>query len=55
MLSEWKNIEESTCRIILMVGPSVENWCLKPSEAILMHEMEFFGVASENWIHFEGI
>jgi hypothetical protein len=38
-----------------MVGPSLENWCLKPSEAILMHEMEFFGVTSENWIHFEGI
>jgi hypothetical protein len=54
MLSEWKNIEESTCKVIIMVGPSLENWGLKPSEAILMHQMEFFGVSYEKWILVEG-
>jgi hypothetical protein len=44
MLSEWKNLEESTCRAILMVGQSLENWGLKPSIVILMHQMTFFGV-----------
>jgi hypothetical protein len=32
MLLEWKKLEESTCRVILVAGPSLENWGLKPSE-----------------------
>jgi hypothetical protein len=37
MLSEWKKLEESTCRVILVAGPSLENWGLEPSRAILRH------------------
>jgi hypothetical protein len=55
ILAEWKNIEESTCRVIIIVGPNLENWGLKTSEAILMHQMEFFGVTSEKWIIVEGV
>jgi hypothetical protein len=42
MLSEWKKLEESTCRVILMVGPSLENWGLKPSRAIFEASNKFF-------------
>jgi hypothetical protein len=31
MLLEWKKLEESTCRFILVVGPSLENWGPEPS------------------------
>jgi hypothetical protein len=44
MLSEWKKLEESTCRVILMVGISLENWGLNPFEAILRHQKACFGV-----------
>jgi hypothetical protein len=37
VLSGWKKLEESTCRAILVAGPSLENWGLKPSRAILRH------------------
>jgi hypothetical protein len=44
MLLEWKKLEESTCRSILVAGPSLKNWGSEPSEAILRHQMTFFGV-----------
>jgi len=31
-------------RVILTIGPSLENWGLKLSEAILRHRTTFFGV-----------
>jgi hypothetical protein len=34
MLSELKKLEELACRVILVVGPSLENWGPKPSRAI---------------------
>jgi hypothetical protein len=37
-------MEESFYRVILMVCPSLENWGLKPSRAILRHKMAFCGV-----------
>jgi hypothetical protein len=44
MLSKWKKMEESTCRVNLMVGPSLENWGLKPFRAILRHQTTCFGI-----------
>jgi hypothetical protein len=44
MLSKSKKLEESTYMIISMAGPSLENWGLKPSRAILRHQTTFFGV-----------
>jgi hypothetical protein len=44
ILSNMKKMEESTCRVILMVGNNLENWGLKPFEAILRHKMDCFGV-----------
>jgi hypothetical protein len=35
MLSKWKKLEESTCKVVLVVGPSLENWGPEPSRAIL--------------------
>jgi len=35
---------ESTCMVILMAGPSLEKWGLKPFEDILRNQMTFFGV-----------
>jgi hypothetical protein len=32
MLLEWKKLEESTCRVILVAGPSLENWGLNLPE-----------------------
>jgi hypothetical protein len=34
MLLEWKELEESTGRVILTTGPSLENWGSKPSRVI---------------------
>jgi hypothetical protein len=42
ILSEWKKLEESTCRAILVACPSLENWGLKHSWAILRNQMTFF-------------
>jgi hypothetical protein len=44
MLSKWEKLEESTYMVILMAGPSLENWGLKPFKAILRHPTTFFGV-----------
>jgi hypothetical protein len=33
-------LEESTCKVILMVGPSLETWGLKPFGAILRYQTE---------------
>jgi hypothetical protein len=32
-----EKLEESTCRVILVSGPRLENWGSKPSRAILRH------------------
>jgi hypothetical protein len=37
-----EKLEESTCRVILVVGPNLENWGLKPSRAILRHKNDIF-------------
>jgi hypothetical protein len=37
MLLEWNNLEELACKIILVAGPSLENWGPEPSGAILRH------------------
>jgi hypothetical protein len=42
ILSEWKKLEESTCRAILVGGSNLENWGLKPSGAILRHQTIFW-------------
>jgi hypothetical protein len=44
MLSDSKKMEESTYMVVLMAGPSLQKWGLKPSEAILRHEKTFFRV-----------
>jgi hypothetical protein len=44
MLLKWKKLEESSCRVILVAGPSLENWGLEPSGAILRHQTTFFGL-----------
>jgi hypothetical protein len=31
ILSEWKKLEELGCKAILVAGPNLENWGLKPS------------------------
>jgi hypothetical protein len=43
MLSEWKKLEESTCKAILAAGPSLENWGREPFGAILRHQTLVFG------------
>jgi hypothetical protein len=42
--SEWKKMEETACKVILMVSPILENWRLKVSGAILKHQTTFLGV-----------
>jgi hypothetical protein len=37
MILEWKKLEESSCRFILVAGPSLENWGPEPFGAILRH------------------
>jgi hypothetical protein len=51
MLSEWKTMEESARNVILMAGPSLENWGLKPSRAIFRHKIDFFGqkISQHRW------
>ena len=44
MLSEWKKLEESTCRAILVACPNLENWGPKHSWAILRNQTTFFWV-----------
>jgi hypothetical protein len=44
MLLEWNKLEESNCRVILVASLSLENWGLKPFEAILRNKMMFLGV-----------
>jgi hypothetical protein len=35
MLSDWKKMEESACKVILVAGLGLENWGLEPFGAIL--------------------
>jgi hypothetical protein len=44
LFQSGKKLEESSCRVILVVGPSLENWDPKPSGVILMNQTMFFGV-----------
>jgi hypothetical protein len=44
MLSKWEKMEESTCKVILMEDPSLENWHLKPFGDLLRKKTKFFGV-----------
>jgi hypothetical protein len=37
ILYGWKKLEESSCRAILVVSPSLKNWGPKPYGAILRH------------------
>jgi hypothetical protein len=32
-----EKLEESACRVILVASPSLENWGMEPSRAILRH------------------
>ena len=41
---EWKRLEKSSYKTILVVGSSLENQGLKSSESILRHHVEFFGL-----------
>jgi hypothetical protein len=43
MLLEWKKWRNQLTGPFLPVGPSLENWGLKPSGSILRHQMTFFG------------
>jgi hypothetical protein len=50
-------LEESACEVILVAGPSLENWGLGPYGSILMHQIVFFWVlVSKNCVHpLEGV
>jgi hypothetical protein len=39
-----EKVEESTCRVILVAGPSLENWGSKPSGVILRIKLCFLGL-----------
>jgi hypothetical protein len=44
MHSEWEKLKESTFKVILVVGPSLENWILKPFKDFLRHQTNFNGI-----------
>jgi hypothetical protein len=43
LLSKWKKLEETTYKVILVAGPSLENWGLEPSRTVLRNQLIFFG------------
>jgi hypothetical protein len=44
ILLEWKTLKESFGRVILITGPNLEDWVLKPFGDILSNQTSFFRV-----------
>jgi hypothetical protein len=46
VVSKWQKFEESTCKVILVLGNSLENWGLEPSKVIFEALNDIFGNSS---------